>query len=160
MPLTGERKNMLSPDNNFAVKTETRDQITARAEELFRQGLNCCESLLKACIEEFQLPLPEDTYRLGRFFRQGIAESGCICGALAGGMMILGYRDGDYNRGLVLADQFRAGFAGKFGSTCCRVIRRKQSFAARLWNSECREITGFSAGLVYELWNDVGGNRE
>ncbi|MDT3698411.1 MAG: C-GCAxxG-C-C family (seleno)protein [Thermincola sp.] len=150
----------MSPSNNYAAKTETMEKIAARAEELYREGLNCCESMLKASIEELRLPLPEDTYRLGRFFREGIAESGCICGALAGGIMILGYQAGDYKRDLPLAERFRAGFVGKFGSTCCRVIRRKQSFIGKLWNRECRELTGFSAGLLYELLNDVGERIE
>lgn len=147
---------MLLPGSDSAKSIEIGAQVAARAEELFRQGLNCCESIIKAGIEVFQLPLPEDTYRIGRFFRQGIAESGCICGALAGGIMMLGYLADDYNKDIRLAEQFRTEFVSKFGTTCCRVIRQKQSFTGKLRNRECREITGFSAGLLYEILNSRG----
>lgn len=129
------------------------EKMAQRAEDLFRQGLNCCESVIKATMETMDLPLPENTYLMGKFFRRGVAGSGCICGALAGGMMMLGYLTGD-SKNKDLAEVFRQGFVNQFGSTCCRVIRKSQSLSGRFWSKECREITRFSAAQLQELVNN------
>lgn len=133
---------------NSRIDVTKEDLLASRAEEFFRAGYNCCESMIKACIEVYDLPLPEETYLLGKFFRLGVAESGCICGALAGGVMMLGYLAGagDYDKSL--AQRFREGFVAEFGSTCCRVIRKQQSLTGRLRNKKCREITASAARLL------------
>lgn len=129
-----------------------KEQIMAlRAEELFREGYNCCESLIKSSIEILNLPLPPETYLMGKFFRLGVAESGCICGALAGGTMVLGYLAGEGKYRPELAQRFRDEFVDKFGSACCRVIRKNQAITGRFRNKKCREITGFAAGVLHSL---------
>ena len=137
-------------DEPICATVAAEEDLAKRAEELFRQGFNCCESMLKASIETFKLPLPENTYLMGKFFREGVAGSGCICGALAGGTMILGFIAGKDKKGTALAKDFRARFVKQFGSTCCRVIRKEQSFADRLSFRKCREITGFAAAILSE----------
>lgn len=129
------------------------DRLADQAEEYFRQGFNCCESVIKASIETMELPLPEETYRMGKFFRRGVAGSGCICGALAGGMMMLGYMAGEQGD-LDLAEQYRRDFVARFGSTCCRVIRKKQSITELFRAKECREITRFSGAKLQEILNN------
>ena len=140
------------------LSNEKIQLLSQRAEEHFRSGLNCCESMLKASIEVLELPLPEKTYLLGKFFREGIAGSGCVCGALAGGTMILGFLYGETKEGLALAKSFREQFVQEFGSSCCRVLRKKQSFVERLSRSQCRRITGFSA-LTLSRINEEMNNR-
>lgn len=81
----------------------------------------------------------------------GWAESGCICGALAGGTMVLGYLAGEGEYRPELAQKFRDEFVAKFGSACCRVIRQNQSITGRFRNKKCREITGFAAGVLHSL---------
>ncbi len=137
-------------DKSKDIQSSVDEQLASRAEELFRQGFNCCESILKASSEVFKLGLPDDIFLMGRFFRQGIG-SGCICGALAGGIMVLGYMSGGTKSSEKLAKNFRSKFIGHFGSTCCRVIRKKQSITDRFRNIECRKITKVSAGLIQEL---------
>ena len=135
-----------------------KDQLTRRAEQLFKQGYNCCESLIKSCIEIFELNLPEDAYLMGRFFREGVGGSGCICGALAGGIMMLGYITGPNGGGAEIAESYRTGFVEKFGSSCCRVIRKKQSVSGRFRNRECRVMTGYAAGAVSEALGTKSAN--
>lgn len=134
------------------------ENLAKRAEELFGQGFNCCESIIKSSIETLKLPLPENTYLMGTFFREGVASSGCICGALAGGIMILGFIAGKDKKNIDLAKDFRAKFVKQFGSTCCRVLRKEQSFADRLTRKKCREITRFAAEILNQglvEWKEV-----
>lgn len=135
------------PDNQLNKK------LGARAEELFASGYNCCESVIKASVEIFELPLPEDIHLMGKFFQRGLGGAGCVCGALAGGMMMLGYITGKEKKGLSQAEEFRTGFIEKFGSSCCRVIRKKRPVIERFRSKECKMITGFTAEKLQEVLN-------
>lgn len=138
----------MARDEAVYAPVAVEEILARRAEELFRQGFNCCESMLKSSIETFQLPLPENTYLMGKFFREGVAGSGCICGALAGGTMILGFIAGEDKKSIALAKDFRASFVKEFGSACCRVLRKKQTIVDRISYKKCREITRFSAEIL------------
>lgn len=135
------------------LDNQLNEKLAARAEELFASGYNCCESIIKASVEIFDLPLPEDIHLMGRFFQRGLAGSGCICGALAGGMMMLGYLSGAEKNGLSQAEAFRTGFVEKFGSSCCRVIRKKQSIVERFRSRECKMITRYTAEKLQDILN-------
>lgn len=137
--------------NEKMPEKKQAEKLALRAEELFSQGFNCCESIIKATIESYNLNLPQDTYLMGSFFKRGVAESGCICGALAGGVMMLGYLAGKDKNNLDLAQRFREQFMEKFGTSCCRIIRNKQSFTARFRSKECKHITKFTAGKLQEI---------
>lgn len=65
--------------------------------------------------------------------------------------MVLGYMSGGSEGSEKFAEDFRSKFIGHFGSTCCRVIGKKQSITDRFKNNECRRITQVSAGLIQEL---------
>ncbi|HEX3030870.1 MAG TPA: C-GCAxxG-C-C family (seleno)protein [Bacillota bacterium] len=141
----------MSLQGNFSEQESGLDNSLGRqAEQLFRQGYNCCESIIKASNAVFNLGLPDNIYLLGRFFRQGLG-SGCICGALAGGTMILGYMSGESKDAKQVAERFRSQFIQHFGSTCCREIRKQQSITERYRKTGCRRITQVAASLVQEL---------
>lgn len=127
---------------------ELPNVVALRAEELFNQGFNCCESIISACVEVLTLSLPRDVSLMGKFFGKGVVGSGCICGALAGGVMIFGYASGQCEIEKEAVDSFRREFINRFGSTCCRVIRKKQSVTGRWSNKECRELTKFTASML------------
>lgn len=132
---------------------ETKEQLklAERAEEHFASGLNCCESIIKASVEIFKLPLPENVYLMGRFYRKGVAGTGCICGALAGAVMMLGFISDGEDLQADTAKQFKAEFVRKFGSSCCRVIRKSQPLTGRWSNKECRELTKVTAGMIEQV---------
>lgn len=138
---------MSLPDNPDYMEDNINERLASLAEMYFRQGLNCCESILKAGNEVLNLSLPDNVYLLGRLFGEGTG-SGCICGALAGGLMVLGYMAGDIKNPEIIADRFRSKFIENFGSTCCRVIRKQQSVTQRFRNNGCCTITKVSAGLI------------
>ncbi len=115
----------------------------------FAAGLNCCESVIRTMLELSDTDLPDRLVDLGKYFRRGMG-AGCTCGALVGGVMMLGllkpYDDANLGR------ELNHKFAQEFGSTCCREIRKKQGLLCRLSNDKCREITARTAGLVTEIW--------
>jgi C_GCAxxG_C_C family probable redox protein len=120
-------------------------------------GENCAQSVLAALAEKTDLPAS-----LGAGFRAGVGSQGCICGALAGAVMVLGeYAAG---RGIEpaaterlandLAARMHERFAERFGSTCCRVLKRGQQEGSDEWLADCTVITEetarMAAGLIAE----------
>lgn len=61
------------------------------AVEIFNQGFACSESIIYAIKKHFELDLSDDAIAMSSGFPWGLGGGGCICGALAGGTMCLGY---------------------------------------------------------------------
>lgn len=133
-------------------------EAQALAGEAFQAGYNCCESMLKVSIDLLNLEIPRGVIRMGHFFRKGIAESGCVCGALAGGVMVLGFVMGEHLKGKEAVQRFQKGFKEQQGSTCCRVIRKGHNLFDKFTNRECRELTANSALLLFEILLSYGIN--
>ena len=54
------------------------EQLAQDADNIFHQGFACSESVIYAIRKNFEIDLSDD-------------GGGCICGALAGGAMCIGY---------------------------------------------------------------------
>lgn len=102
----------------------------------FRNGLYCSEAVVRAFNEIYQLGLPESNYKLTTGFGSGLGESGCACGAVTGGVAVIGLvagREKAYQSERIaylavkqLHDRFRA----KHKAICCRVLTKSVQ-----WNS-------------------------
>jgi C_GCAxxG_C_C family probable redox protein len=99
--------------------------IKDRALELFKNNYSCSESIIQACIEEGLCDpalLPCATT-----FSAGMS-SGCICGAVSGSQMVLGYLFGRNNKfgNQVFAREKAANLVEEFKKrnkvTCCRIL--------------------------------------
>lgn len=62
--------------------------------ETFNQGYNCAQAILAVYGEEFGLDR-EHAFKIGAPFGGGIANTGDICGAVTGALMVLGLRYGE-----------------------------------------------------------------
>lgn len=63
------------------------------AVELFKSGFNCSQSVLAAFCEEYGFPV-ETAFKIAAPFGGGIGGSGKTCGALTGGLMVIGLKYG------------------------------------------------------------------
>jgi C_GCAxxG_C_C family probable redox protein len=130
--------------------------IAGRAKRYFLSGrLFCSEALLYT----FNLALgggfPPEVVRLASGFPEGIGRSGCTCGALSGGVLVLGLfcgrkRPGDrsWRRPMKLAAELHDSFKKAFGATCCRVPTRNIKRGSKVHLLRCAEITERTAELV------------
>ncbi|MDO4471121.1 MAG: C-GCAxxG-C-C family (seleno)protein, partial [Bacillota bacterium] len=73
------------------IKTIDMEQLKKDAVEVFHNGFTCSESVIYAIRKHFELNLPDDVIAMSSGFPWGLGGAGCICGALAGGTMCLGY---------------------------------------------------------------------
>ncbi len=131
--------------------------IACDARERYSGGRNCAEAVMGALERSGTgRRLPD---HLGAGFTGGIGHAGCVCGALAGGVAVLG--EHARTAGLepvatrVLAEELSSElherFTGEFGAACCRVIKRGQTPGSDEWMSGCARITEWTAATVEEL---------
>lgn len=102
---------------------------------------------------------PEMAVRLGSGLSEGLGGSGCLCGAVNGGILALGLFLGRNGPGfgnagpaMKASKDFHSRFQKRFGSSCCKVLTRKFKNDHKAHFHHCAELTAFaaetSAGIV------------
>ena len=99
---------------------------------------NCCQSILIPFAKEMGLT-EEQANALGAHFGGGVRH-GSICGALSGGMMVLGALGYDEKQALALLRQFRE----NHGATDCATLLKASHDRGEVKKAHCD-------GLVYEV---------
>ena len=61
------------------------------AAEIFNSGFACSESVIYAIRKHFDVEISDDAIAMSSGFPWGLGGGGCICGALAGATMCIGY---------------------------------------------------------------------
>lgn len=113
-----------------------------RAGILFDGDYNCAQAVLQATTGRND---PELLAMAGAF-GGGIGQSGCLCGAVTGGVMALGLLGkGDRNGELVAA------FRREFKTTCCRGLSQNYQWLSREHKANCRHLTVQAAAIVVRL---------
>lgn len=99
------------------------------AEKIFTTGFACSESVIAAIRDAFDLNIPDSAIAMSSGFPWGLGGAGCLCGAVAGGAMCIGFLygrttpgDPKINRCFELTNEFHDKFKKEFGTTCCRVL--------------------------------------
>lgn len=133
------------------------EAIRERAENLFQsRQLLCAEAVLSVLNQGLRGGLPPElTVRIASGLPEGLGGSGCLCGALNGGMMALGLfvgRNGPgfFNRRPVMqaTQQLHRQFKKQFGSTCCRVLTKELEYGSRTHFDQCAQLTGKTAEMA------------
>lgn len=113
-----------------------------KAGTLFDGGYNCAQAVLQATTGRRDTEL----LAMAEAFGGGIGESGCLCGAVTGGVMALGLA-GHPER----AGQLVAGFRAQFRTTCCRGLSNNYQWLSREHLANCRRLTVATAEMVEKL---------
>lgn len=105
------------------------DELQKDAVEIFTSGFACSESVIYAIRKHFNIELSDDAIAMSSGFPWGLGGGGCICGALAGGTMMIGYffgrrtpGDPKINKCFELTKELHDYFKTTNGATCCRVL--------------------------------------
>ena len=112
---------------------------------LFDGGYNCAQAVLQATTGRDDPEL----LKMAEAFGGGIGRSGCLCGAVTGGVMALGLKgEGKRNGELVAA------FRERFRTTCCRGLSKDYRWMSREHKANCRQLTVAAAGMVAKLLDE------
>lgn len=137
------------------------DQAARIAREQMKQGYNCCQSVILAAGEVFHMPVSEEMIAAAALFAVGM-NSGCTCGALVGMMMSSGLMQNQVKHplGPKLAGKLHDDFKARFGSACCRVIRKKHNVIQNIGNRACVDLTSQAAAMLVKEWEDAIHNAQ
>ena len=133
----------------------------------FGKGFNCCQSVLWAYARDCGLS-DETALRLAGAFGGGIAGSGETCGAVTGGLMVIGLKHGMTDpqdrqakeKCGELGRRFMGRFTALCGSTKCRDLLGcepgtkeglERALALGLFKTLCPEFVGRAVELLEEM---------
>lgn len=136
------------------------DLIKAKARNLFlTRQFQCAQAVLCSLNEGLRGGLRRDVAaRLASGLAEGLGGSGCLCGALSGGVLALGLFMGKDGRSLLNASGssfstalLHREFAERFGSACCKVISKKVKHDGKAHFDQCTELTGAAAEIASRI---------
>lgn len=132
------------------------DRAAQIAREQMKNGQNCCQSVILATGQVFNIPVSKEMIASASLFSSGM-ESGCSCGALVGMVMFSGVlqKHADHPLGHKLAQKLHDDFKAQFGSTCCRVIRKRRSALQNIGNRACIDLTSQAAAMLVKEWEGL-----
>lgn len=145
---------------NF-MNDELVEEARIKAGNYFREGYNCAEALFLTFREYIAPDLDKDMVRLVTPLGGGLGHSGCTCGSLSGGVIIIGAAKGrtspagSRSDSYDLAGEFHKRFRNEFGSTCCRVLNKHEEKDPER-KKLCLRIIGNSAGILMRLLQEKG----
>ncbi|KKL88519.1 hypothetical protein LCGC14_1923900 [marine sediment metagenome] len=145
-------------EKNNRIK-EIVDKARKIAEGYFSRGeFFCSESVVHTINQLMGSPLPHQITKLASGFPIGLGKSGCLCGAISGGVIALGIAYGR-NHGetmnpkmFPLSAKLHDFIKEQYGSTCCRVLIKDYDFESPERKKHCIKITGEVAAFVTEVF--------
>lgn len=125
-----------------------------KAQNYYKQGYSCSESVIQAAIDEGLCD--KSLLAVATAFSGGMS-SGCLCGAVAGAQMVLGYNFGKTNSknneetARAKAKEFIEEFKQKRKATCCRVLSSGLEFSSPERKQNCTSIVEECAEILESL---------
>lgn len=142
--IIGKNYMLKSFNNNRAFDRDlTRVESSAElAGEFYDRGFSCARSVLQASTGSTHPELLAAVAGFGC----GIGKSGCLCGAVTGGVMALGLKGRGKQSGELVAV-----FKEAFQTTCCRGLSRGYPWMSKEHRANCRKITVEATRMVEVL---------
>ena len=120
-------------------------------DNFLNQGCSCSESIVTAAAQMGYVP--EDLISVATSFSGGMG-SGCLCGAVAGSQMVIGYLHGKNktNTARALAKEFVEEFKKSHKATCCRVLTAGLDFHSPERKKHCVNMVQSCAKILSEMF--------
>jgi C_GCAxxG_C_C family probable redox protein len=134
-------------------------KIRQDAEELFSKGdFYCSEAIVSSIKNNLSVNMPDEMIAMASGFPVGIGKSKCICGAVSGGVMMLGYFFGRTSGGdpkvqktLELANELQDSFKANHKVLCCKVLTKGMDMSSGEHKEQCVSFTGEIAQKSAEI---------
>ena len=125
-----------------------------KAAEYFNQGYSCSESIIMEAVEKGLVP--KELLSVATSFSGGMG-SGCLCGAIAGSQIVLGWLFGKNNQNnndpnaRMLAKQFIEEFKKSHKATCCRVLTAGMDMASPERKAHCTNMVNDCSKILEDM---------
>lgn len=101
------------------METISKEQL---AEDLFKSGMNCSQSVFLAFAEDFEIPR-ETGAKISCGLGGGVGRMREVCGAVTGASLVIGLKYGeDKAKGYPVVQDFCERFKKECGSIVCREL--------------------------------------
>ena len=133
--------------------------INEEAEGLYLNGdYYCSEAIISTIRKHFDPDMPEQAIAMASGFPIGIGGSMCVCGAVSGGVMALGYffgrttpKDSKVNKAMAMSKELHDYFQSKYKTLCCRVHCDGMVLGSPEHMEQCAKFTGDVAAKTAEI---------
>ncbi len=134
--------------------------VRTAAEELYKTAqFNCSEAVVKAVRDVFCPEIPDYIIATSSGFPVGMGGAGCTCGAVAGGVMMLGLIFGrekplqfvQSGHTMRLAKELHDKFRDENKTLCCRIHTQGMQIGSPEHSAQCTKFTGDVAQAVAEI---------
>lgn len=137
-------------------------KVKEDAEAYFRQGNYYCSEAIVASIRDNVAPeMPEALISAASGFPIGVGRSKCMCGAVSGGVISLGYvfgrtgpstpTDPKSVKTLALANELQQAFRDTHRVLCCSVHTKGMDMASGEHKAQCIAFTGEMAEKTAQI---------
>ena len=119
-------------------------------DNFLNKGYSCSESVVMAAIE--LNIVPREILNIATSFSGGMG-SGCLCGAIAGSQIIIGYLFGKEktNTARTIAREFVEEFKKTHKATCCRVLSAGFDFQSKERKLHCSNMVQNCATILSNI---------
>ena len=138
------------------------NKVREDAEEIFRLGgFYCSEAIISSVRKNIDPDMPIELVAAGSGFPIGVGRSQCLCGAVSGGVVCLGYffgrnapsspDDPKSQKCLDLTNELQESFRKNHKVLCCHVHVKGLDMANGEHKSQCIAYTGEMAQKAAEI---------
>jgi C_GCAxxG_C_C family probable redox protein len=138
------------------------DKVRQDAEEYFRSGgFYCSEAIVASVRDNLEPEMPEALIAAASGFPVGVGRSKCMCGAVSGGVISLGYvfgrtgpstpADPKSVKALAAANELQQAFRDSHRLLCCSVQTKGMDMASGEHKTQCVAFTGEMAAKTAEI---------
>jgi len=141
------------------VKRINLKEIRKEAEGYYANGdYYCSEAIVATIRNQFQVDMPIEAIAMASGFSVGVGGAKCICGAVSGGILCIGYffgrtnpKDLKVNKTLELAKELHDYFIDKNKVLCCRILTKDMTLGSETHMKQCVSFTGDIAVKTAEI---------
>jgi len=137
-------------------------KVRRDAEDYFRKGSYYCSEAIVASVRDNIAPeMPTALIAAASGFPVGVGRSKCMCGAVSGAVLAIGYvfgrsepsspNDPRSVKTLELASELQQAFRASHRVLCCSVHTRGMDMASGEHKAQCIAFTGEMAAKVAEV---------
>jgi len=141
------------------MKKVDLNKIRTEAEQLYQYGdFYCSEAIISVIRKHFDPQMPEQAIAMGSGFPVGIGGAMCVCGAVSGGIIAIGYffgrtspRDTKVQKAMKLSKELHDYFQSENKVLCCRVLTKGMELGTPTHKKQCVKFTGDIAVKTAEI---------
>jgi C_GCAxxG_C_C family probable redox protein len=141
------------------VKEINLRAIREEAENYYANGdFYCSEAIVATIKNHFQTSMPVEAIAMASGFPVGVGGSKCICGAVSGGVICIGYffgrtvpKDAKINKAMKLSNELCSSFKGNHKVLCCSILTKNVKLGSDEHMKQCIAFTGEVAEKTAEI---------